>query len=436
MIAPGASDLRYPKPAAMNYPESVQFLYSLGNEQKTMKFGLERITALMAGLGNPQRMCRYVHVAGTNGKGSTSALIESALRAAGYKTGLYTSPHLKEPTERIQVNGQPVSEEDFLRGFHLVHETAERMVASGRMDMHPTYFETMTAMAFVLFAEHGCEWVVLEVGMGGRLDATNIVTPELCVITQIAFDHQKFLGETLAQIAGEKAGILKTGVPVVVSPQQPEAQRVVESRASAVGAPVFLAAGWPVTELEVTPEGSRFKTGPYEVEVNMAGEHQVENARTALAALHSLGLSETDVQRGIAAARWPGRLELVRKQPDIYLDGAHNPAGAAALKRYIERFFSGRRTWLIFGTMRDKDVDEVCRILFPLAYRVIATAPKQARSLEPEEIVRRSPVPQTEASPSIQQALDRVQAEAAPEDVVFVTGSLYLVGEARTLLVQ
>src|SRR5260370_343544 len=205
----------------MNYAESVRFLYSLGNEIQTAKFGLDRIPQLLKALGDPQRTGRFVHVAGTNGKGSTSAMIEAGLRAAGARTGLYTSPHLIEPTERIQIAGRSVSEVQFAEAFSEVHETSERMLATGALDLHPTYFETVTAMAFLLFARERADVVVLEVGMGGRLDATNVVMPALCVITPIDFDHEAFLGDKLAKIAAEKAGILKTAAPAIFASLSP-----------------------------------------------------------------------------------------------------------------------------------------------------------------------------------------------------------------------
>src|SRR5581483_4235748 len=253
----------------MNYAEAVRYLYSLGNEVLTAKLGLERITALLEALGHPERACRWVHVAGTNGKGSTCAMIEAGLRSAGVRTGLYISPHLIEPTERIQICGAPVTQEQFATAFDRVHDTAEQMLASGSIDMHPTYFETVTAMAFVLFAEAGLDRVVLEVGLGGRLYATNVVTPELCVITPIDYDHQIFLGDTIEQIAGEKAGILKPGVPAVFAEQRPEAEAVL--RATAKG-PYTLSRDWPVTNVEMDARGSRFCLRGAEVRCPLAGE--------------------------------------------------------------------------------------------------------------------------------------------------------------------
>ncbi len=418
----------------MNYPDSVQFLYALGNEIKTAKFGLERIRVLLDALGNPQDRCRFVHVAGTNGKGSTCAMIESGLRAAGYRTGLFISPHLCEPTERISIDGRPVAVPAFTEAFNRVHQTAEELLDRGAIDLHPTYFETVTAMAFLIFAETATGMVALEVGLGGRLDATNTVNPDLCVITPVDFDHEAFLGRSLEAIAGEKAGILKPGVPAVFSRQRAEVTPVLERRAGELGIRVARTSDWPVSALEIDARGSRFLLGEtLRIRCPLAGEHQVENAITAAVALVQAGVPGSAIEAGIAAARWPGRLERVSESPEIILDGAHNPAGARALAAYIDRFYSGRRVRLIYGAMRDKAVDEVCGVLFPRAGEVIATAPDQPRALHPEAIAQVSGHSEVRTAPSLRAALDMVR-DARPEDAIFITGSLYLVGEALALL--
>jgi len=408
----------------MNYAESVHFLYSLGNEIQTAKFGLERISRLLEAIGNPHRAGRFVHVAGTNGKGSTCAMIEAGLRASGVRTGLYTSPHLVEPTERIRIAGQPVSEAQFAQVCTQIHEIAERMLARGELDLHPTYFETVTAMAFLLFAREQVDIIVLEVGLGGRLDATNVVSPVLCVVTPVDFDHQFFLGDTLAKIAAEKAGILKPGVPSLFAEQPDEAETVL--RAHAKG-PYTLTREWAINDLALDARGSRFRMRDLEVVCPLAGRHQVENARTAAIALHQLGIAP----RGIAQTSWPGRLERVSGQPEIILDGAHNPAGTRALADYIGEFYGGRRIWIIYGVMRDKAAAEMAAMLFPLAHRVILTAPANSRALPPGNI----PAPGATVTHTVSEALSLIQA-AGPEDVVFITGSLFVVGEARALLVK
>jgi dihydrofolate synthase / folylpolyglutamate synthase len=440
----------------LNYPDSVQFLYALGNEIKTAKLGLERIARLLDALGRPQDGLRFVHVAGTNGKGSTCAMIESGLRAAGQRTGLFTSPHLAEPTERIRISGQAISGAHFAEAFNQVHRAVEGLLAAGELDWHTTYFETVTAMALAVFAgapsdpapsdpapsdpapsdpvpSGPVDRVVLEVGLGGRLDATNVVHPELCVITPVDFDHESFLGRSLEAIAGEKAGILKPGVPAVFARQRPEAARVLEARARELAIPVARTADWRIEDLQLDARGSRFLlSGERSLRLHcpLAGEHQVENAVAAAAALVRLGVPDAAIQAGIASAEWPGRLERVSERPEIILDGAHNPAGARALAAYIGRFYAGRRVRLIFGTMRDKAVDEIAGILFPLAQQVIVTAPEQARALAPEAVRQLAGHPGVETAPGIAEALAMV-AGAGPGEAIFITGSLFLVAEAR-----
>ncbi|MDQ6758788.1 MAG: bifunctional folylpolyglutamate synthase/dihydrofolate synthase [Acidobacteriota bacterium] len=411
----------------MTYSESVSYLYSLGNEIHTAKLGLERITALLEALGNPHHAGKFIHVAGTNGKGSTSAMIEAGLRTAGVRTGLYTSPHLKEPTERIRIAGVPLSQAQFAAAFQRVHTTAERMLAAGTLDLHPTYFETVTAMAFLAFRDAAVDKVVLETGLGGRLDATNVVEPNLCVITPIDLDHQQFLGSSIQQIAAEKAGILKPGVAAVISHQSPAAADVLESHAQGS---LLWTDDWPITNLYLDARGSRFDLNSLRITCPLAGEHQVENARTAAIALHHLGVSPA----GIAATHWPGRLEQVSTTPEIILDGAHNPAGVRALVQYMQRFYAGRKIWLVYGVMRDKAVAEMGQMLFPLAHGVILTAPANSRAMPPESI----PAPGAAITHTVAEALALATREAQAESraVVFVAGSLFVVGEARTLLVQ
>jgi len=410
----------------VTYPDSVRFLYALGNEIKSAKLGLERIRAVLEALGNPERAFRVVHVAGTNGKGSTCAMIEAGLRAekgaANVPTGLFTSPHLIEPTERIQIDGIPVSPADFERAFNIVHETAEKL----DLDCHPTYFETVTAMAFWLFREMRVHTAVIEVGLGGRLDSTNVVQPILTVITPIDFDHEAYLGHTIEAIAGEKAGILKPGVPAVFARQRPEALAVLLARAEQLQVPVTRAESFEIRDLHIDARGSRFSG----LVCPLAGEHQVDNAVTAALALRVLGVSPD----GIKDARWPGRIEHVSPNPDIILDGAHNPAGARALARYLERFYGTRRIWLIYGAMRDKAIEEVAGVLFPLASELILTAPDTSRALRPEALAEFAGRGHTE--PTVEAAIDYARQHASDEDVIVITGSLFIVGEARRLFLN
>ena len=393
----------------MTYAESVRYLYSLGNEVKTAKFGLESITALLGKLGDPHRKTKFVHVAGTNGKGSTCAMIEAGLRVAGVRTGLYTSPHLLEPTERIQVGGVPVSQDLFA-------EVCTEVASRGAV----TYFETVTAMAFVIFAEQA-ELVVLEVGLGGRLDATNVVMPELSVITPIDFDHQYFLGNTIEAIAGEKAGIFKIGVPAVTAPQRDAVMGVLRRHS-----PLREAEEWPFRDLQVMKFGSTFGAGPYDLVCPLAGAHQAVNARTAAMALDSLGVNPA----GIAEAKWPGRLQRMARRAtgDVIVDGAHNPAGSRALAAYVKEFFAGERLTLIFGAMRDKAVAEMASILFPLFADVIVTTVRQDRAMLASEIAGVAGNPQVQVSSGLRDALGMAGA-----GTTFISGSLFLVSEALSL---
>ncbi|MFN0164821.1 MAG: bifunctional folylpolyglutamate synthase/dihydrofolate synthase [Bryobacteraceae bacterium] len=410
----------------MNYPDSVRYLYALGNEIKSAKLGLDRVTTLLDRLGKPQEACRFVHVAGTNGKGSTSAMIESGLRAAGVRTGLYTSPHLLEPTERIRVAGCPVSRQQFSTAFDDVHAASEALIRDGSLDAHPSYFETMTAMAFVLFRELRVDTAVLEVGLGGRLDATNVVRPRLSVITRIDFDHMEYLGDTIGKIAAEKAGILKSGVPAVFSVQHPEAMDVLDLTARRVGIDPIRTGEWPLSGLSLDAGGSRFAANGFPIVCPLAGEHQVENAVTAAAALVQLGVAPEALQQGIAATRWPGRLDRISASPEILADGAHNVSGARALAAHLRRFYRDRAITIIYGSMRDKRVDEIGDILFPLARTVIATAPEMERSLPPERIRAVTSHPDLRVASS----LDEAVSLAGTWDVLVITGSLYLVAEA------
>ncbi len=417
----------------MNYLESVRFLYSLGNELRIgATFGLERMRILLAELGRPEREQRFIHIAGTNGKGSTCAMISAVLRKAGFHTGLYTSPHLVEPTERIQIDGNAISPADFAVVFGTVHAAAERLIRDERVDAHPSYFETITAMAFLLFRER-CDISVIEVGLGGRLDATNVITPELCLITPIAYDHESFLGTTLQSIAAEKAGILKPAVPAVLARQAAAAETVIQARAAELGCPLIRTAEAQLSDTHVAARQSSFLLNGTEYRCNLPGRHQIENAAAAILVCEALKIPVSAIQAGLGSAHWPGRLELVASNPDFVLDGAHNPAGAAALSAYIREFCASRPVWLVYGAMRDKAIDEVTAQLFPLADRLILTAPNYSRSLRPDAILEVTAHPKATVTQTVPEAIE-VARSAPPDATVFFTGSLFLVGEARGLL--
>ncbi|HEY2124239.1 MAG TPA: Mur ligase family protein, partial [Chthoniobacterales bacterium] len=312
----------------MNFADTVRYLYSLGHELKAGKWDLANMRALLAEMDHPESRGRFIHVAGTNGKGSVCAMMASALRVSGARTGLYTSPHLVDPRERIQIDGEWISEAEWCTAFDEVHGVAERLLAREAIPAHPSFFETVTAMAFFAFARAGVEITVLETGLGGRLDATNVVMPELAVITPVDFDHETFLGSSIESIAAEKAGILKTGRPAAFSAQRPDALRVLEHRALELDIPVHHSSEWRLENLHIDRYESRFTLvadESVEIVCPLAGVHQVENARTAVTALALAGVPRTAIQQGITRAVWPGRLERVARDPDVILDGAHNP---------------------------------------------------------------------------------------------------------------
>jgi len=435
----------------MDYSSAVRYLLSLGRElaaptqAAAAKFDLENITVLLERLGRPDRAYPTIHIAGTNGKGSTAAFLECILRSAGFRTGLNTSPHLERINERFRINGEEISDELFANTFTRIHAVIEELLAEGKLRAHPTYFECVTASAFEVFAHERVEFAVIEVGLGGRLDATNIITPVISVITRLDFDHENFLGHSLREIAREKAGILKHGVPVVSAPQLPEAEEVLRARAEELHcelsetAEVFridreeMQDGCLLAEVSETSTNRTWSLAP-----QLPGRFQLQNALNAVAAARILQRKEyvitnAAIEEGVADARWPGRLEKLQSEPDLYLDGAHNPSAARELAHFLEENFAGRRVILIYGAVRDKAVDEVAGSLFPFANEVIFTQPSNPRAVSPAQLAQMaghhashfSIVDQGEA------ALDCALAAAQPEDAIFITGSLYLVGQLR-----
>ena len=435
----------------MDYREATRYLISLGNEVRAsafdgipvFKLGLGNIRALLEDMEQPQDAYPSALIAGTNGKGSVAAMLEAVLRAAGLRTGLYTSPHLVEITERIQMGGRPMAPAEFAGSFTALHARIERLLASGRLSYHPTYFECLTAMAMEYFRQQRCQFAVLEVGMGGRLDATNTATPCLVVLTQIDYDHERFLGHTLAAIASEKAGVIKPGSVVVSTASHPDAAAVIREKARQQGARlVEVGKEWVAQEVSSQEGRYRFRACRGEVslpvELSLRGRHQVENALAVIAAAQELArigfpISEEHIRQGLSRAEWPGRLELVQQEPAVYLDGAHNPAGARALVRFWEECFPDRRLLLVYGAVRDKAVPEITEILFPRASVVILTKPEQPRAAAPETIrdLAAHLNPELWMEPSPETALEAALTLASPQDVIFVTGSLYLVGDIK-----
>ena len=422
----------------MNYAAAVSYLLSVGQELRGVKFDLANITHLLEELARPEQAWKAVHIAGTNGKGSVAAMLEAVLRCAGYRTGLYTSPHLVRINERIQVAGQEISEADFAAVSADVVAAIERLLALQKLPGHPSFFECLTGVGFEHFRRARCEIGVVEVGMGGRLDATNAVTPLVSVITPVDFEHETFLGHTLEQIAFEKAGIIKEGGVVVSAVQHPEAAGVLERVARERGAHLICAPPDALLRLDGR------------LQLALPGRHQVANAAVVATVVQELRRLGVEVPRaalaeGLSAVRWPGRLEWVQGRPALLLDGAHNPAAARALHGYLCEALAGhdsggsaRRLVLLFGAMRDKAVGEIADLLFPMATAVVLTQPQQRRATTPQAIgeLTRHLNPCVLEREQPRQALQLARELAGPEGVVVVTGSLYLVGEIRQLVLE
>lgn len=421
----------------MTYAQSVGYLLSLLSGMRHSDFGLERMEALCAEINHPERAFRVVHIAGTNGKGSTAAMIDAGLRQAGFRTGFYSSPHLSAFNERLRIQGVPADNDTFAEAVERTRRAAERLLARGGREAHPTMFEIVTAAAFEAFRAAGVDYGVIEVGLGGRLDATNVVHPELAVVTPIGLDHEAFLGKGLANIAREKAGIFKQGGSAVSAAQAPAAAQALKTRAGELGVRLtFAPERWTVNRAEPDARG-RFRIlasahgTSVEAAVGLAGEHQVENALTALCALDRLGVGLEHVSQGIASVEWPGRLEWFEGRPPILLDAAHNPSGAKTLARYLERFHSSRDVHLIYGSSRDKAVEEVASLLFPQARRVTLTQSQVARSVSPatlESLVDHLH-DRIDRADTVLAALERARREATGATLIVIAGSIFLIGE-------
>jgi len=449
----------------MSYETAIARMYALGHElanTPSNKFDLAHMRVLLAGLDHPEKRFPGVLIAGTNGKGSTAATLASILQASGLRTGLYTSPHLVRINERIRIDGEAIGDDDFALLHDVVDRTAERLVGEGELPWHPSFFEMLTALAFEYFARRRVDIAVLEVGMGGRLDATNVIEPLVSVITDIALDHQKFLGNTVAEIAREKAGIIRPGGAVVTLPQQPQANDVIgntilELDARAVSAVPYVPPVSPASprymvsgNTPASPLVSRYPLQvlgkEIQVETPLAGRHQLRNLALAVAAAEELSkqgfpVTAESIEQGIRQTHWPGRFQVVAAAgdaPEYVFDVAHNPAGAWALRSTLSAYYEDRRLTFVFGAMRDKAIDEMAEILFPLAERVILTHAENPRSATAEEIrhaARRVFADmRIEEAADVASAMQRAKSVAGPGGVVVITGSIYVVGEAMRVL--
>ena len=453
----------------MSYETAVAQMYALGHELAQTplhKFDLAHMRVLLAALGHPENSFPSVLVAGTNGKGSTAATLASILQASGLRTGLYTSPHLVRINERIRLDGKPIGDDDFALLHDVVDRTAERVIGEGDLPWHPSFFEMLTVICIEYFARSRPDMVVLEVGMGGRLDATNVVEPRLSIITDIALDHQKYLGETVGEIAREKAGIIRPGGIVVTLPQLPEANDVIGNTILDVGARAVNAVPYvppvspgssqylvPSTQ-ETASSGARQRYSlavlgkEIVVDSPLVGRHQLRNLALAIAAaeeLHNQGTAQITpetIAEGIRETRWPGRFQVVPAvgdNPEYVLDVAHNPAGAWALRSTLSAAYqNNREIIMVFGVMRDKAVQEITEILFPIAEHVIVTRANNPRSASPDEIrqaaARVAAGVDIDEAEDVASALERARKVAGAGGLVVVTGSIYVVGEAMRML--
>lgn len=448
----------------MTYQSTVEQLYALGHElavTPSHKFDLAYVREMLAALGNPERRFPSVLIAGTNGKGSTAATLSAILRVAGYKTALYSSPHLLRINERIRVNGEAIADVEFSVIYDRVERTAQQLLHSEKLPWHPSFFEMLTVMAFEYFASVGVEIAVLEVGMGGRLDATNVVDPLISVIADISLDHQKYLGNTIGEIANEKAGIIRENGLVVTLPQHPEANDVVgqvilDRHATAISAVKYVppvspgAAEYLARSVAPAPGRNRYPLTVMGkqilVDSPLAGRHQLRNIALAVATAEVLAkfgfrVTANQIEQGIRKSHWAGRFQLLPPSPathqrTLVLDVAHNPAGAWALRSTLSESFTDREFTIVFGAMRDKAIQEMADVLFPIAKYVVVTRIDNPRAASSEELLQagsRTGATMV-AAEAVEAALTRAFEITPTGDVIVITGSIFLVGEVMKVL--
>jgi len=418
------------------YDDTLAAMYGL--RRFGIKLGLSTTRNILKELGDPHTRFSTIHVAGTNGKGSIASCIASILRGAGYKTGLYTSPHLVKFNERILVDGRQIPDGHVVQAFEAVRKASVGM-------REATFFEYATAMALFEFQRQNVEWAVMETGMGGRLDATNVIEPELSIVSNISVEHRDYLGHTIALIAGEKGGIIKPGVPVVTGAKQKAAIEVLEKIAKEKSSPLFRMG--KDFRVKRSKDGGFSYYGMDQTWKNMStplpGSHQIENAAIALAACEILkrkkvGLSDETIRAGVAENSWPGRLEVVSSSPFTLLDGAHNLMGARALGKFMANHLEKEKTTLVIGILDDKPYAAMLKSLVPHCARVILTMPETERALPPETLLKEAEKMSDHVSiiPSVKEAVIQAIDQAKPDETVCIAGSLYVVGEAKQALSQ
>jgi dihydrofolate synthase/folylpolyglutamate synthase len=432
----------------MFFDDALRYLLSLGHETLAIKLGLRNTLRLLEALGQPQRAFPKVQIAGTNGKGSTAVILDAICRAAKIKTGLYTSPHLINITERIRIAGQEITKEEFARLATRVRATAQGLCDAGELAALPTFFEQVTAIALLALKDAQVQLAILETGLGGRLDATTAARAEVVAITPVALDHQEYLGHTLPEIAAEKAAIIRHRVTALIAPQLPEALAVILSRCDACGVtPRLCGDEWLMMEADETGRVRvSFKTARDEYEnvlLGLRGRHQLTNATLAVELAETLreergfNIGRAEIIDGLENARHAGRLEMIEGHPSMLFDGAHNVAGARALRDYLDEFARQPLT-LLFGAMRDKDLTEIASLLFPVAHRLVLTSPANPRAATVETLARAVPFnfdsSKITLAPTASEALRAARAQTPRDGLICITGSLYLVGEMQGML--
>ena len=426
----------------MNYKEAMEYIQQIGNFGSN--YGLERTYRLLEILGDPQDKLRLIHVAGTNGKGSTTAMVTALLRGKGFKVGMYTSPYLEEFEERIQINGENIPKKRLGQLMDKVKDAVDRVVLENLN--HPTEFEIITCLMFLYFYEEKIDYGVIEVGLGGRLDSTNVITPIVSVITSISYDHTNILGNTLKKIAGEKAGIIKAGVPVLIYPQEEEALQVIEKKALEMNSEIYRINKEDGNFIRMVNEDKiyqiaevNYRDNILEINLPLLGEHQITNLLLALKTYEvicrkeNLEFNEEEIKTAITKVKWIGRLEVMKREPLVVIDGAHNIQGIKALTQNVRKYFKYKNMYLLLGILADKQVHEMVKEIVPLAKKVIALTPLSDRAEIAEDLKKEVQIYNINciAEESYEKALEMALDEADKDDLILISGSLYMIGDMR-----
>lgn len=426
----------------MRYEEAMKYITEVGNFGSN--YGLERTYKLLEYMGNPEKSLKFIHIAGTNGKGSTTSMITEILMGAGYKVGMYTSPFIEEFEERIQINRNNIPKEKLASLMDEVKSAVDKVIEDGYS--HPTEFEIITVLMLLYFKKENIDFGVIEVGLGGTLDSTNVITPVLQVITSISFDHTNLLGNTLEEIAGEKAGIIKSGIPTVIYPQKAEALKVIENKCSEMNSKLYIANCDNFKFENVVNEDRPYQLLKYNNEVDillpLLGEHQITNlsvAMTSIEVLNNINMTNIlldSIVKSIKNVKWKGRLEVLSKNPYVVIDGAHNIQGIETLSRNIKKYFKYENLYLILGILADKDVQEMIKVIAPMAKKIYAVTPNSIRAELAEDLKREiiKYNENCEAYDDYKEAYLTAINDANENDFVLASGSLYMIGDMRKII--